>query len=522
MPPAPPAPRRDDTTARFVLHSAEFDGATVVSAKRLQRAWADYRGRPVSLADLRAIGRRAERVYAWAGYPFVAVRLKVQQVKDGVVHYDVVEGRITELTVLGSNPVARRQATRMLDPVVNRAPLSLAEVNNAYALVRQIPGLSTSGTLRQGGEPGGMDLVVATKREDTIRTYANVNNLYADSVGPWGVLLGADVYGDSDFGDVGSAQVYSSLPVGRQVLVRGSYSRGLDVSGDRLIVSGLWGQAHPAQSAEALALATDVVSARVELAHPILEAPDRSLVADLAFDASDQRTRIFKASTLSNDKLRTLSLNISGEETNSFGRWAGSVEVRQGIDVLNASHRGDANLSRLGGDPQPTVAKASFEGQSASFHRLSLAVRADVQYAANPLTVPDQYAFTNLGIGRGYQPGLAQADSAVATSIEGRIDPLKVGSQLQAQPFLFVDTARLFTRGSPAYSLTSYGGGVKLQVAGRFETDITFAVPADGIPGTGGIPGLKRPSPSLLLNMTVSLNDLYSVIHNRLAKETAK
>jgi hemolysin activation/secretion protein len=446
----------------------------------------------------------------------VAVRLKVQQVKDGVVHYDVVEGRITELTVLGSNPVARRQATRMLDPVVNLAPLSLAEVNAAYALLRQIPGLSTAGTLRQGGEPGGMDLVLATKREATIRTYANVNNLYADSVGPWGALLGADVYGDSDFGDVASGQVYSSLPLGRQVLLRGSYARGLDVSGDRLIVSGLWGQAHPAASAEPLAVATDVVSARAELTHPILEAPDRSLVADFAFEASDQRTRVFTASTLSDDKLRILSLNVSGEETDSFGRWAGSVELRQGVDVLDASHRGDADLSRLGGNPQATIVKASFEAQSASFHGLSLAVRSDAQYAANPLTEPDQYAFSNLGIGRGYQPGLVQADSAVATSLEARIDPLKVGSQLRAQPFLFVDTARLFTRGSPAYSLTSYGGGVKLQMATRFETDVTFAVPTDGIPG------LKRPSPTLLLNMTVSLNDLYSVIHNRLAKETAK
>jgi hemolysin activation/secretion protein len=306
------------------------------------------------------------------------------------------------------------------------------------------------------------------------------------------------------------------LPLGRQVLLRGSYARGLDVSGDRLIVSGLWGEAHPAASAEPLAVATDVVSARVELTHPILEAPDHSLVADFAFEASDQRTRVFTASTLSDDKLRVLSLNVSGEETDAFGRWAGSVELRQGVDGLDASHRGDADLSRLGGNPQATIGKASFEAQSASFHGLSLAVRSDAQYAANPLTEPDQYAFSNLGIGRGYQPGLVQADSAVATSVEARIDPLKVGPQLRAQPFLFVDTARLFTRGSPAYSLTSYGGGVKLQMATRFETDVTFAVPVEGIPG------LKRPSPTLLLNMTVSLNDLYSVIHNRLAKETAK
>jgi hemolysin activation/secretion protein len=521
--PHTPAPENpEDRVGRFVLERVTFDGARAVGEAKLQSAWETFQGKSVSLADLRTISRRAEAIYAASGYPFVAVRLKVQQVKEGVVHFDVIEGRISDLTVLGSNPVARRQATAMLEPLVERAPLSLADVDSAYQLARLVPGLSVAGTLRQGSQPGGMDLVVATKRDEAINVYLNVNDLYADSVGPWGVLAGADYAGQSKYGDEASVQAYTSVPVGRQVLLRGSYALGLDSAGTRLTLSGLWGQANPTGSAAApLELATNIATVRAELAQPIVEARDANLVADVAFEASDQRTRVFSATTLSDDKLRILSASLLGEQTGELGRFSGSVELRQGLDFAGASRPGDANLSRVGGDPQATVVKLSVEAQSANFGKLSLYARSDVQYAAEPLTAPDQYAVGNLTIGRGYQPGLALADSVVAASFEARLGPFPIahhlqGGTLQGQPFVFVDSARLYDRGAAAYTLTSIGGGVRFQLAGKIETDLVVADPLNGPPG------VARPSPTVLLNMTVGLNDLFSLIHRRIAAEAGK
>ncbi|HEX3918525.1 MAG TPA: POTRA domain-containing protein [Caulobacteraceae bacterium] len=521
--PHTPAPENpEDRVGRFVLERVTFDGARAVGEAKLQSAWATFQGKSVSLADLRTISRRAEAIYAASGYPFVAVRLKVQQVKEGVVHFDVIEGRISDLTVLGSNPAARRQATAMLEPLVERAPLSLADVDSAYQLARLVPGLSVAGTLRQGSQPGGMDLVVATKRDEAINVYLNVNDLYADSVGPWGVLAGADYAGQSKYGDEASVQAYTSVPVGRQVLLRGSYALGLDSAGTRLTLSGLWGQANPTGSAAApLELATNIATIRAELAQPIVEARDANLVADVAFEASDQRTRVFSATTLSDDKLRILSASLLGEHTGELGRFSGSVELRQGLDFAGASRPGDANLSRVGGDPQATVVKLSVEAQSANLGKLSLYARSDVQYAAEPLTAPDQYAVGNLTIGRGYQPGLALADSVVAASVEARLGPFPIahhlqGGTLQGQPFVFVDSARLYDRGAAAYTLTSVGGGVRFQLAGKIETDLVVADPLNGPPG------VARPSPTVLLNMTVGLNDLFSLIHRRIAAEAGK
>jgi hemolysin activation/secretion protein len=520
-PPAPPVTSPEETEARFVLEGAVFDGATAVSQNGLKPAWSSFAGQTVSLSDLRTIGRRAEAIYVKSGFPFVAVRLRVQKVTGGVVHYQVVEGRISDLTVLGSDPVARRQATAMLEPIVGKAPLPIDEVETAYELARAVPGLSLSGTLRQGDEPGGMDLVVAAQRAEPLRLYVNVNNLYADNVGPWGVLVGADYDGRLPYGDKLSALVYDSVPDSRQVLVHGDYSVGLDSWGTQLSISGLWGHANPVTGGpEPLTLATDIAAGRLEFSQAVLERRNESAAVDVALESNDQRTLLLPKLPLANDKLRDFSASLRGEETGSFGRWDGDVELSQGLAILGASREGDLDLSRPNGDPQATVFKASFEAETAVWRKLfSAAFRSDLQWAAAPLEAPDQYAFGNLAIGRGYQPGLALSDSVVAASLEGRLGPLRltrIWSLLEAQPFLFVDFGRLYDWGAASYPLTSIGGGVRFQAAGKVEVDLVFADPLDGPP-----PG-PRPSPMVLLNMTIGLNDLYSAIHRKLAAETGK
>jgi hemolysin activation/secretion protein len=518
LPPAPKGALGEDTTPRFALQTVSFDGAKELPASRLDAAWATFRGKQVSLADLRAIGRNAEGIYAKAGYPFVAIVLQVQEVKDGVVHFSVVEGKITNLTVLGTDPTARRQATVMLAPLIDRAPLALSDVEEAYDLARLTPGLGISGALRRGDEPGGMDLVINAKRPEIVRVYVNINNLYPAAVGPWGMLVGADYYGTSKYGDDLSGQIYTSIPFGRQILARGSYAFGLDDSGTRVTISGLWGNANPRDfpGAAPLELATDIAAVRIEASQPLIELHNRTLLADVAFDISDQRTRVFRTAPLSDDKLRIFSASLLGEQSGDWGRISGSVEIHQGADIFGASRRGDPNLSRPGGDPEATVFKASLEGETPTFHYVTLAGRADFQDTGQQLTAPDQYAFGNLTIGRGYEPGTALGDRVVAGSAELRLGPFPVTKVFQLQPYAFVDSGLLFVRGSPSQSLTSVGGGVRFQVPNKVQFDLVYASPQNALTG------LRRPSPEVLLNMTVGINDLFAAIHKRIATADSK
>ncbi|HEX3917230.1 MAG TPA: POTRA domain-containing protein, partial [Caulobacteraceae bacterium] len=146
-PPAAAPARPEDQTPRFTLTAVTFEGVKAIPAERLAPAWAPFAGRPVSLADLGAIARAAEAIYARNGYPFVAVVLNPQAVAGGAVRYTVIEGHVSSLTVLGADPVARRQATAAFAPLVDMSPLPASAVEGAYEHARLIPGLAVAGAL---------------------------------------------------------------------------------------------------------------------------------------------------------------------------------------------------------------------------------------------------------------------------------------------------------------------------------------------------------------------------------------
>ncbi len=517
---AVPNPHQDQRV-RLTLRGAKFNGAVALPEASLRPAWTDLQGKPVSLADLRGIGHRAEAIYASAGFPFVAVVLRVQEVKDGIVNFDVVEGRISDLTVLGSNIAARRQATAALQPLVNRRPLSIGDVETAYQLAKQVPGLSMSGTLRRGSEPGGMDLVIDAQRPSDVRFYVNVNDLYADPVGPWGVLLGADYYGTTQYGNQLSGQVYTSAPVGRQVLIRGSYMQRLNSLGTAVTVSALYGVADPKGNLSPLAIAEDVTTLRGEISQPLWERPDADLLVDLGLEATNQSTRVFSSVGLSNDRLRVVDFTASGEKRGPLGRLAFSAEVRQGVAIANASRPGDPGLSRVGADPQATIFRGSAELETASFEHLRIDARLDSQYSGRPLTTPDQYSVGNLTIGRGYQPGAALGDSAVAVSTELRVGPFGVTKDLQIEPFAFYDVISLWNDGVAAFqhrTLSSVGGGARFQLNTIAHMDLVYAQPLAAPLGLGE----PRPGPSVLVNLTIGLNDAFAAIHRKIAAGIAK
>jgi hemolysin activation/secretion protein len=520
-PPAPGAASALDTTPRFVLTSVTFEGARTVSAQQLQPAWAPYGGKSVSLADLREIARRAEHVYAQRGYPFVAVVVNPQNVIGGAVRFNVVEGRISDLTILGADPVARRQAAAAFEPLVNRQPLTDSDVESAYERATAIPGLAIAGALNRGSVAGGMDLLVQTKRQEWL-FYANVNDLYPDPLGPWGALLGFSHYGGSPYGDEISGQVYESLDGGRQTVVRGNYERGLDDVGTtvNLTVLGAW--ANPGREVAPLSLATNVADGRIAFSQPIISRLSHSLTATVAFEVDDQKTDVFSRVGLTDDKLRIASIGLDGDWRYQDGaRITMSTEVRQGLSVMGASLPGDPLLSRQGADPQATVGKISLEGVTPTANYVRFVVRIDGQLASAPLTAPDQYEVGNLTIGRGYQPGSIFGDDALAASGEMRFGPFPIRRVLQFEPFVFFDSTHIWTRtpGAPINrTLSSLGGGVRMETTRHLHIDLTYAKALDSPLGFGQ----PVPHGMLLVNATIGLNDVYQDVRRRLAPESAK
>lgn len=507
------------------LRGARFVGAKALSEERLRPAWSGYVGKDVSLADLRKIAQKAERLYADAGYPFVVVVVQPQEIVGGVVEFTVVEGKVSDLTVLGADPVARRQAAAAFQGMVDKEPLSAAEMERAYELARTLPGLSMSGALRRGSEPGGMDLVVQTRRRSW-RGYLNANNLFSEPVGPWGVLAGVDYFGGSTFGDTTTIQLYSTTDWGEQQVLRLGHSRRINGQGTAVNLTYLRADAEPGDVVAPLELATDVEAYHLDVSHPLLLRSNRSVAFTAAFDWSDQETTVFDGlATITEDKLRILSARLSGEWRGDarYARWA--VEYRRGVDWGDASELGDALNSREFGDPEASVMRLSGEGETwAGVGTFRLYGRFEGQLASDPLLAPEEFSVGNMSIGRGYDPGSAFGDDAAAISVEARFGPYPIGrTPFRISPFAFYDAAYLANqdwqyetapKGKPSkdHHLASTGVGVRIEQPGRGRLDVMWAEPLD--PAID-IAGAAEPDGRLLVNLTLTWDDLAERAYRR-------
>ena len=519
--PAGEAPASLDAMPRFVLAKVVFAHAKAVSEAELQAAYAGDVGKTVSLADLRAIARRAEGIYASHGYGFVVVVVTPQRVQDGVVRFDVIEGKIAGLSVLGADPDARRQATAAFQPLLNTSPPAAAGLEAAFERAKAVPGLVVTGALRRGDGEGDLDLVLQARKE-TWRIYANLNDLYPDAVGPFGLLFGLDHFGGSKYGDQASAQVYQSVESGSQTIARLSYDRGLDASGTRLSLAVFGAWASPKGSSQDLDFATNVAAGRIAISQPLIQRFAGDVAVTGALDISNQTTRVFGDTSLTQDNLRIFSVTLDGEWRPVPGdRLAGSLQLRQGVDFLGASHSGEASLSRPGADPEATVGNVSVEGEATITKGVRLVVRADGQFASGPLTEPEQYAVGNLSIGRGYQPGANYGDDALGSATEIRFGPYDGIPKAKIEPFVFFDAVRVWTLtpgDHTSRTLDSTGAGIRLELPNRLRVELTFAQPLRALLGLGE----PTPHGRVLLNVTVGLTDIFMAIHQRLFHETGQ
>ena len=143
--PSPAGDAGSTAIAGLSLQGANFTGARAVAEAALRPAWTPYIGRDVTYADLRAIARKAEEIYRNAGYPFVAVVVPPQEIQGGIVNFVVVEGRISDLTVVGDDPTARRQATAAFQPLLTDGSAVPNAITHVYMDRTAVPSLDGEG-----------------------------------------------------------------------------------------------------------------------------------------------------------------------------------------------------------------------------------------------------------------------------------------------------------------------------------------------------------------------------------------
>lgn len=144
---------------RVAVRAFRFTGNAAVGADELTAPLADLTGRELSLAELQTAARSVTRLYRQRGYPLARAWLPQQEIVDGVVRIEVLEGRYGEVRIndqagLRAPALAPLQALRTGDAV--RA----GELERGLLLTRDLAGVDVRATLQPGASVGATDLLV--------------------------------------------------------------------------------------------------------------------------------------------------------------------------------------------------------------------------------------------------------------------------------------------------------------------------------------------------------------------------
>lgn len=515
---------------RFTPRSVSFGGLKEMPEAALRSAWEPYVGREQPVSILCEIRDRAATILREAGY-VAAVEIPEQRVAAGDIRLEVLMAKLVAIRVRGDAGRSERTIARYLEKLTRQEVFNRYEAERYLLLARDLPGFDVRLALKSAGAARGEVIGEVTVRRQPGSLEANIQNFGARSLGRWGALVRAQLYGLTGLGDRTTLAAFTTADLEEQRTLQVGHE--LRIGGEGLVLGGLftYAWADPGLADPALDIEARTSLATLEASYPLLRTQASTIRVGGGLDLIDQRVR-FNGLKLSRDTLRVgfARLDFDRIDRSSLGlragysaaepRWrvGGRIELRQGLDLFGATEPcgpgfarcavpGVVPPSRLEGDPTATLLRLEASGEFRPSPNFTLAAGLRAQMTGDPLLSFEQYSAGNYTVGRGYDPGALLADRGIGAQVELRYGSLVPSGprKLAWQAFAFLDAARVSEAGriptlTGGRSLASAGGGFRAALGDGARFEAVVAVPLE----RAGL-AAERGGPRLLLSLATRL-----------------
>ena len=496
-----PCPLRGSDLS-FVLKSVEFTGADGIKAAKLLGSYNGLVGQKVGVDKVCDIRDRAAAALFSAGI-LARVEIPSQRIADGRLRLEVIEAHIVSVHFHGDAGPAEAKVEGYLEHLRALVPFDLGIAQRYILLAREVPGVRVYAAIRPSAEGrGAVDLEVTATRSP-VEAAANIENFGSRELGPWSVLTRGDVSALTPLGDRTSLVLYSTFD-GREQRVY-QLLEELRPGDAGIVVNGSvsYSTTHPGGDLANLDLYGDAVDAVLSVSYPIIKTQSRNLGVSGGFEYVDELTNLSSGAPLIDDRLRVFFAKAHVDANGVFldRPWeAGAdLELRKGVDILDASQSGQSTLSHVGGNPDAFVQRLTGHASFRATPLVEIFVGATAQDADTPTLTFEQLAVGNLTYGRGYDPSSVAGDRGIAGSVELRIGPFSPVRDLTISGYGFFDAAyaKYIDATGNSTTVKSTGGGLRFSYRQKYNLDILYAKPLDPINNTFVAPPPERALVSL-------------------------
>jgi hemolysin activation/secretion protein len=430
LPPVEIAPEKDPLlSAAFsvFINEIRLTGNTVFSDQALKQITGHYENRSVTNGELLELRYQLTRYYIDHGYINSGVILPDQQIKNGIVNLQVIEGKLTEIVVNGTNWLRPSYIKRRIAHGID-SPLNIHHVQERLLLLQQDPLIErVNAELHPGLKPGDSQMVIHVTEARPYEAGVNAANNRSPSIGSISGQFWLQHKNLTGFGD----RFYFSY-TGTEGLhdFYGSYSIPLTAYDTRLNVY------YQQSEADVVDLPRNNFSIEsrsqvygVALSHPFYKTPSQTVLATLAFEHRrsktflDNRPSSFATGVPDegNDKgiskISVLRFSQDWIHRNQTQVIAARSTLSWGLNVFDATHHSNED---------PDGQFFSWLGQFQWIRRLplfdsQLLFRSNIQLANEALLPLEKFSVGGRYSVRGYRENRYVRDNGASVSLEWQV-----------------------------------------------------------------------------------------------------
>ncbi len=465
----------------FLLKSVTIEGATVFGAAAFRAAYADYLMRTVGANELARIAEDITKVYREAGYFLSRAIIPAQDIADGRLRIQIVEGYIGAVVIDGDAPELAPYA----DALIAERPAQLATLERTLYLMGDVAGIrfKASRMAPDGDDMARHKLIVTANRIDYDAMFYS-DNRGKPEAGEMEAYARAGASSLLSFGDKLSVG-YFFVPDQLEELQFGevNYLAALGYDGATMTLNASISRNDQGDAPPGLANESESTRFFGQLSYPVIRSREQSLWIHGGIEKLHIRNEVAGALSYQDD-LAIVHVAATLRQAVWDGLATIYLEIADGFakaPTVAHSHA-DADGRFLKVFAQATMVEPLGDG-------FSVFAEVDGQVSDQPLFSAAEFALGGSRIGRGYDTGEIAGEDGGGGVIELRYDR-KVFELLAAQPYVFYDAGIVWNDNAPAgagdAALNSAGAGVRLSLPYQLYLSYEAAKPLTRTPAVMG------------------------------------
>lgn len=468
------------STVKINLKGIKFIGNSVISEAELQQIAQPFVGKVISITELEELRQKVSLYYVQRGFVNSGALLPEQQFKNGIITLQIIEGRLSEINVNGTERLRPSYISTRLQPDED-AVLDINELRQNFQLLLLDPLIERmNGSLIPSNQRGSSILNVDVIRARPYQLTLSADNYNPPSIGSTAGHLSGWVRNLTGFGDVvGGSVFYSgdgllggsgdfSIPLNR-------YNTRFNFHFDRNETKIIDPILKP------LNIRSRFVDYSFGITQPVIQSLNRNFNVGLAFNYKKNKTSMLgKPFDFSQGAVDGASKNsvlrFSLDFTERFEHQVFSLRstTNVGINAFGATWRSDTSIPS--GNFVSWLGQAQYVGQIFDTDA-NLVLRGDVQYTDNSLMTLERFALGGRYSVRGYRENELVRDKGYDMSVEVRYPLFKEDMIGQLTVFPFFDYGAAQNRGDRdnISHLYSTGIGLEWKPIEQISTEIIYA-----------------------------------------------